>query len=93
MLAMNQPDARERSVTQEGPGLKLEGGWSGKRMMKLFTGGAGLGTNTWTYGKQETIYFVPLSTARNMAPQGAPPPLVNTPPVFDNTPPPLPNGF
>lgn len=93
LSALNGPDSRERSVVQQGPGLKLEGGWTGKRMLSLLSGKSGLGTNSWTYGKQEPIYFVPLSTQQNMAPQGAPPPLVNTPPVFDNSPPPLPNGF
>ena len=93
MLTLNPPDTRERTVLQEGPGMKLEGGWSGKRALSLLTGKSGWGTNTWTYGKQETVYFVPLSTQKMMQPQGAPPPLVNTPPVMDNTPPPLPNGF
>ncbi|MBX3170919.1 MAG: hypothetical protein KF760_26160 [Candidatus Eremiobacteraeota bacterium] len=93
LLTMNPPDTRERTVVQEGPGMRLEGGWSGKRALSLLTGKSGWGTNTWTYGKQETVHFVPLSTQKMMQPQGAPPPLQNTPPVLDNTPPPLPNGF
>jgi hypothetical protein len=97
MLAMNAPDSRERSVTQEGPVMKLEGGWSGKRMLSLFTGKAGMGVNTWTYGKQETITFIPLSTQKMMQAQpGGPPPLPNTPPVMGGppqTPPPLPDNF
>lgn len=94
MFTMNPPDTRERTVVQEGPGMRLEGGWSGKRALSLFTGKAGWGTNTWTYGKQETIHFTPLSTQKMMQ-QGMPdlnqPPA--GPPPMPNTPPPLPNGF
>lgn len=94
MLTMNKPDTRERSVVQEGMGMKLEGGWSGKRVMGLLTGTAGWGASTWSYGKQETVHFVPLSTQKMMQAQGGPPPLPNTPPVQQsNTPPPLPPGF
>ncbi len=93
MLTMNKPDTRERTVVQEGMGMKLEGGWTGKRVMGLLTGTAGWGANTWSYGKQETIHFVPLSTQNMMQAQGTPPPLPNTPPVQSNTPPPLPPGF
>ncbi|MBT9585644.1 hypothetical protein IV102_20050 [bacterium] len=90
LIAMNAPDSRERSVVQEGPGLKLEGGWSGKRMLNLFTGKAGLGVNSWTYGKQETIRFVPLSRQQGLPPQA---PSAPTPPPIPATPPPLPTDF
>ncbi|MBS2037441.1 hypothetical protein JST97_20800 [bacterium] len=96
MLAMNAPDSRERTVHQEGPVIRLEGGWSGKRMLSLFTGKAGLGVNSWTYGKQETVTFVPLSTQKSMQPPPGQPPLPNTPPVMGGplqSPPPLPEGF
>jgi len=93
LLAMNAPDSRERSVLQEGPGLKLEGGWSGKRMLSLFTGQAGMGLNSWTYGKQETIYFIPLSRQRDMAPQGQPTPQTAGPAPQPSAPPPLPSDF
>lgn len=90
LLAMNSPDARVRSVIQEGPGFKLQGGWSSKRMLSLFTGKAGLGANSWTYGKQETIYFVPLSQQAYTTPPTA---AVATPVASVTTPPPLPDNF
>lgn len=98
LLAMNAPDSRERSVTQEGPVIKAEGGWSAKRLGSLLMGKSGLGANTWTYGKQETVTFVPLSTQKMMQQQpGGPPTLPNTPPVMGGpppqTPPPLPDNF
>ena len=95
-MTLNVPDTRERTVQQQGPVMRLEGGWSGKRMLNLFTGKAGLGMNTWTYGKQETITFVPLSTQKMMQPPPGQPPLPNTPPVMGGppqSPPPLPEGF
>ncbi len=95
MLTTSPPDTRERTVVQEGPGMRLEGGWNTKRALSLFTGKAGWGTNTWTYGKQETILFTPLSTQKMMQAQGGPPPMPGAPPPgpAPNTPPPLPNGF
>ena len=92
LLAMNAPDARERSVIQEGPGLKLEGGWSGKRMLSLFTGKAGMGASSWTYGKQETIRFLPLSRQQQGG-QPAAPTTPAPPPAPANTPPPLPSDL
>lgn len=83
-------DMRPRSVQDEGHAVRLEGGWSGKRMLSLLTGGSGKGMSGWTYASQETVRFVPLSR------QGAAPPpptQAAPPPVQASAPPPLPADF
>lgn len=61
MLTLNGPDARSRTASDDGQTIKLEGGWTGKRMLHLISGQAGLGASRWTYGRQTPIEFIPLS--------------------------------
>lgn len=82
-------DMRPRTVQDNGSQITLQGGWGTDRLKSLFTGGAGMGLSSWTYGSQQNVTFVPLSRQQAGVPT-APPPLPQQPPPAPMAPPPPP---
>lgn len=81
-------DMRPRTVQDDGQRVTLQGGWGTDRLKSLFTGGAGMGLSSWTYGSQQNITFVPLSRQQGGA-TPLPPPVPQAAAPFAPPPPPL----